>query len=149
MTIRIHRTATLAAIALVALSAPSRGDTPSATDHPVWPAQSVAPSPEREDRDDRGAEGLEDDMDAVGKELSAMERALLNALRSGIDAFSKDLGPAMDSLNRAIDKMPQYETPEILPNGDILIRRKRKDGPDAAPRNERRRDDKSDAPVDL
>lgn len=32
----------------------------------------------------------------------------------------------MQALQLVIDKIPQYETPEILPNGDIIIRRKHK-----------------------
>lgn len=35
------------------------------------------------------------------------------------------------ALEALIDKIPQYELPEINENGDIIIRRKRKDG--AAP----------------
>ncbi len=33
------------------------------------------------------------------------------------------LGKLLSALELFIDTIPQYETPEILPNGDIIIRR--------------------------
>jgi hypothetical protein len=41
----------------------------------------------------------------------------------------------LQSLNRLIEAVPSYEAPEVLPNGDILIRRKRKP-PQSEPRDE-------------
>lgn len=40
---------------------------------------------------------------------------------------------ALDLIERVIGASPGYEAPEIMPEGDIIIRRKRPDaGPDAA-----------------
>lgn len=56
--------------------------------------------------------------------------------------LSRRLAPALRDLERELEKLDRYEAPEILPNGDILIRRKRSpqapdapDAPDAPPRH--------------
>ncbi|MEM1077496.1 MAG: AAA+ family ATPase [Pseudomonadota bacterium] len=68
-------------------------------------------------------------------------REFLDNLESELSPLLKDLGAQLDGLSR-------YEAPEILPNGDILIRRK----PDPevtppAPRPEGKSE--MDAPVEL
>lgn len=60
---------------------------------------------------------MEPALDEMGKALSAVEPAL------------KDLQPKMMQLLALVDDLANYEGPERLPNGDILIRRK----PDAPP----------------
>ncbi len=58
-------------------------------------------------------------------------------LRKGLEELSEDtqqffeswvddLGPLLNSLHDKIDDLSQYELPEVLPNGDIIIRRKPK-----------------------
>lgn len=42
------------------------------------------------------------------------------ALRSFVESFR----PIAEQLDRMMKDVPQYEAPEVLPNGDILIRRK-------------------------
>jgi len=48
---------------------------------------------------------------------------------------------ALDKLMRAMGKLiqsiPQYEMPEILPNGDIIIRRKHPPGQKPPPKEEK------------
>ncbi len=58
-------------------------------------------------------------------------------LRKGLEELSEDtqkffeswvddLGPLLNSLGDKIDDLSDYEKPEVLPNGDIIIRRKPK-----------------------
>lgn len=44
---------------------------------------------------------------------------------------------AIDSLEKLIDRMPMYEAPEVTPDGDIIIR-KRKPEPAPLPEDQRR-----------
>lgn len=44
--------------------------------------------------------------------------------------FLAVIGPLIEQAGAYIDGLPAYHAPEILPNGDILIRRRRDDGPD-------------------
>jgi hypothetical protein len=64
-------------------------------------------------------------------------------LRKGLEELSEDtqeffeswvdeLGPLLNSLRDKIDDLSEYEPPEVLPNGDIIIRRKPKLEPPAA-----------------
>ncbi len=46
------------------------------------------------------------------------------AERMALDAIAR----MMDALGLFIDSIPQYEAPEVLPNGDIIIRRINPDG---------------------
>lgn len=50
--------------------------------------------------------------------------------------FAKDMLPLMEQLSDKMSDLHTYEAPEVLPNGDILIRRKPKseDAPDAEPK---------------
>lgn len=87
------------------------------------PADSERAVPDRRDDDDlgslleRGAEGLlrdlfadvEPHMDAIGRELS---------LRMD------ELAPVFEDLGKMMDDIGNYQAPERLANGDILIRRK-------------------------
>lgn len=43
--------------------------------------------------------------------------------------FAMEMGPALQRILRVIDDLDNYAAPEILPNGDIIIRRL----PDAPP----------------
>lgn len=64
----------------------------------------------------------------AGESLEEMERHAREAVRS-----------ALGLMGDFVAKLPQYEMPEVLPNGDIVIRRKRQDeeqgAPEAAPRD--------------
>ncbi len=51
--------------------------------------------------------------------LKEMEPAL-----EGMQGFMQQMGPAMRDLLREIEDWSIYEAPEVLPNGDIIIRRK-------------------------
>ena len=65
---------------------------------------------------ERGAElflrGL---MKEVGPQLDEMQE--------GLNSAAKELGPKLGQIFDLIDDVKNYEAPERLPNGDILIRR--------------------------
>jgi len=53
------------------------------------------------------------------------------------DLAVEGLTRLMDALKLFVDAIPQYEAPEILENGDIIIRKKNKDSEDEeAPKTE-------------
>ena len=54
-----------------------------------------------------------------------MEFELPEETLKAIEGFSEMIAPMLDSLGAMFEDLPQYEAPEILPNGDIIIRRKR------------------------
>lgn len=89
---------------------------------PVW-AEDPSPAPEVEEGFSLMEEGaklllkglmseMEPALDEMGKALSEMEPAL------------KDLQPKMLELLALVDDLTNYQAPERLQNGDILIRRK-------------------------
>ncbi|HSF90990.1 MAG TPA: hypothetical protein VLA51_02175 [Paracoccaceae bacterium] len=75
---------------------------------------------------------LAQDDDATGPSL--MERGaqlflegLMNEMGPAIEGmqdFVEQMGPALRDLMREVKDWSLYEAPEVLPNGDIIIRRK-------------------------
>lgn len=52
----------------------------------------------------------------------------VQAQEKGADDLAVEgLSKLLSALSVFIDSIPQYETPELLENGDIIIRRKNKD----------------------
>lgn len=51
--------------------------------------------------------------------LDEMEPALEN-----LEGLAQDMGPVMQELRDKIGDFSAYDLPEVLPNGDIVIRRK-------------------------
>lgn len=47
--------------------------------------------------------------------------------RESIEQFVDMLMPMFDRLQLMFQDLPSYEAPEVLPNGDIIIRRRRPD----------------------
>ena len=45
-------------------------------------------------------------------------------LRMLLEGFGAEMAPALDRLRALTDQLDAYEAPEMLPNGDIIIRRK-------------------------
>ncbi|WP_020040918.1 hypothetical protein [Salipiger mucosus] len=97
------------------------------------PAQDMAPgdapeetAPEEDGRSlmKRGADlffrGLKDELDPALRELQDMAREIEPALRS----FSEEMGPALRDLMDDVQDWSKYHPPEMLPNGDIILRRK-------------------------
>ena len=65
----------------------------------------------------------------------------VDEMTSGIEEAARKLGPELERLLALVDDVQNYEPPERLPNGDIVIRRKAgappppplPEGKDAAP----------------
>ena len=91
--------------------------------------------PEGQDADqgqslmERGArmflEGMRREMEPALEDL----RDLMVEMGPAMQQFIRDMGPALADLLGRIDDLSAYEAPELLPNGDILIRRKPESGP--------------------
>jgi len=62
-------------------------------------------------------------IDELGPALEEME-GMSQEMRAAIQALASDMGPALRETIRLIDEIGYYEGPEVLPNGDIVIRRK-------------------------
>lgn len=72
----------------------------------------------------RGAEML---LEGLMQEMSpAIEdlRGMAEKIKPGLREFVDEMGPAFADLLGKIDNFSAYHPPEILPNGDIIIRRK-------------------------
>jgi hypothetical protein len=61
-----------------------------------------------------------EEMGPALRELEGLADNLQPALRS----FAKEMGPALRDLLDTVEDWSAYEPPIILPNGDILLKRK-------------------------
>ncbi|CUH76547.1 hypothetical protein [Tropicibacter naphthalenivorans] len=64
--------------------------------------------------------GLMDEMEPALKDLEGMARDMGPML----DDFMAEMGPALRDLMDQVEDWSLYHPPEILPNGDIILRRK-------------------------
>jgi hypothetical protein len=62
------------------------------------------------------------DWEELRKSLEELSEGTQEFFESWVD----DIGPLLNSLRDKIDDLSQYEPPEVLPNGDIILRRKPK-----------------------
>lgn len=73
---------------------------------------------------ERGAqmfmEGILKEMEPAMDDLSGMAEQIGPGLRG----FVQDMGPKLRDILGQVEDWSVYEAPEILPNGDIIIRRK-------------------------
>ncbi|WP_176248528.1 hypothetical protein [Sulfitobacter sp. HGT1] len=65
-------------------------------------------------------EGLKKEMAPALEDLSELGKKLGPALQE----FASEMGPAFADLLETVEDWSVYEAPEILPNGDIIIKRK-------------------------
>lgn len=65
-------------------------------------------------------EGILREMEPALRDLEGMAEEMEPALRD----FARKMGPAFAELLGKIDDLSNYHAPEMLPNGDIIIRRK-------------------------
>lgn len=73
---------------------------------------------------------------------------LTEGARRLLEELTEELSPFLRQLEMQLDELQAYEAPEILPNGDILIRRK--PDPEGAPTPpEPAPEGEEDAPIDL
>lgn len=93
-------------------------------------AQEAAPeSEEGPSLMERGARlfmrGIMEEMGPTLKELEGLAQDVTPAMEN----FVRNMGPALRDLITEVEDWSVYDAPEILPNGDILIRRKPEAGP--------------------
>ena len=73
---------------------------------------------------ERGAqlflEGLMTEVEPALRELEGLADDIEPALRS----FAQEMGPALRDLMETVEDWSLYEPPVVLPNGDILLKRK-------------------------
>ncbi|WP_170409484.1 hypothetical protein [Ruegeria atlantica] len=74
-------------------------------------------------------EGLRQEMEPALDELLGLAEQFGPAMQS----FIAEMGPALAELADEIEDWSAYEAPEILPNGDIIIRKKPPQDPDTQP----------------
>jgi hypothetical protein len=75
----------------------------------------------------------------------ALERGIEQLLRD----FFLEMEPRLRELRDAIGDLNNYEAPEMLPNGDIIIRRKTPLDPDAPGPEEEEPEAGGDEPVEI
>ena len=64
--------------------------------------------------------GLLEEMDPAIEEL----KGLADEIGPQMQLFADEMGPAFAELMAQVDDLRNYEAPELLPNGDIIIRRR-------------------------
>ncbi|WP_373353486.1 AAA+ family ATPase [Pseudoroseicyclus sp. CXY001] len=84
-------------------------------------------------------QGLMDEMDPALQELRDFAEDLEPAMRE----MTAEMAAGLARVLETVDSVRYYEVPEVMENGDIIIRRK----PDAPPYVPRE-DDETDAPAD-
>lgn len=103
---------------------------------PLHAQDDAAPDAPTEDSADEGLslmergarmflDGMRSEMEPALRDLGDM----LATMGPAMQEFLRDMGPAMADLLGRIDDLSVYEAPELLPNGDIIIRRKSDAGP--------------------
>ena len=74
-------------------------------------------------------EGLREEMSPTLRDL----QGLVEEYGPPMQSFLREMGPAMAEILEEVEDWSRYELPEILPNGDIIIRRKPDETPEAEP----------------
>ncbi|MDO5631320.1 MAG: hypothetical protein Q4G22_05710 [Paracoccus sp. (in: a-proteobacteria)] len=87
----------------------------------------TAPQPAPEPQPETPDQGI----DLIERGAGILLRGLLDELAPQMNAMSRDMtdalalmGPALSDLSVLVDDIGNYQTPERLENGDIIIRRK-------------------------
>jgi hypothetical protein len=65
-------------------------------------------------------EGLMQEIEPAWRDLQGLANELEPALRS----FVEEMGPALEGLMADVKDWSAYHPPEVLPNGDIILRKK-------------------------
>ena len=69
-----------------------------------------------------GESGQEFDLMQQGTRL--LLRGLFERIEPDLQALAQEFGPALRQLQGVIGDLTPYHAPEVLPNGDIIMRRK-------------------------
>jgi hypothetical protein len=100
----------------------------------------LAAHPVSAQQDDGGSrlmeQGLQLFLDGLREEMSpALEnmRKLAEDYGPAISSFLEEMGPAFGEMLDEVKDWSAYEAPEILPNGDIILRKKQVPEPEITP----------------
>ncbi len=63
--------------------------------------------------------GVTDSLPDFSQEAEEMSEAA----KAAVEKFTAMIQPMLDNFGKLIEGLPRYEAPEVLANGDILIRR--------------------------
>lgn len=103
---------------------------------PVAAQDQVVPPPEEGQSTDEGLSLMERGarmfLEGMRREMAPALQDLQNLVETmgpAMQDFLREMGPALAALLNRVGDLSAYEAPELLPNGDIIIRRK----PDAGP----------------
>ncbi len=88
--------------------------------------EGAAPPPAGGSSDSAPDEGLSLMEQGLRLFMRGMQKEIEPAMRD-LEGALRELQPALLELLRLVDDFTNYHPPEILPNGDIIIRRKRPD----------------------
>ena len=61
-------------------------------------------------------------------------QGLMNDMEPALRDFAQSMGPALSDLLSEVEDWSAYHPPEILPNGDIILRKKQRE--ETAPEGE-------------
>lgn len=84
--------------------------------------------------------GLQSEMEPALEGFEGFAQKVGPALGS----FMKEMGPALSEMAGKVEDWSVYEAPEMLPNGDIIIRRKPDPAPEETPEIELNEDGTTD-----
>lgn len=73
---------------------------------------------------DRGVTLLEQGAELLLRGLIEEMRPKLDEMQKGLEEAAREMGPKLGQFLALIDDIRNYEAPERLPNGDIVLRRK-------------------------
>ncbi len=121
----------LAGALALSLAAIVRAEDPVPRPVPQVPAPKAAPETTPGGDIDTGSDLVEQGMKLLFRGILNEMGTSLDEMQEGLEDAAKDLGPALRQLLALIDDVKNYEAPERLPNGDVIIRRK--PGEPAAP----------------
>ncbi len=68
--------------------------------------------------------GVEEGLDLLNRGTRLLLEQFMERMDPALDGLQRDLGEALGALRDRIDDLDAYHPPEVLPNGDIIIRRK-------------------------
>lgn len=87
----------------------------------------AAPAPAQESQQADPPSDLSEGFDLLGEGARLLFRGLMAEMEPALDAMGeklKAMEPMLRSLAEMVGDIRNYEAPEKLPNGDIIIRRK-------------------------
>ncbi|WP_255435404.1 hypothetical protein [Paracoccus sp. S1E-3] len=87
---------------------------------------------------ERSSDGLTGDLEGIMGDVFQRLQPHLEGLANELASTADEFRPALNELGEVMDDIRNYERPERLPNGDILIRR-RADAPPPPPLEELQR----------